>query len=182
MNKSITFEGAAGSMILLTAPVIPIVAVGSNITLKNLRMTSDAPYENEFIQIGGSNNQVLNNTIYGPPQQLPMMNWVVNRAVVPQANNMTNLLVQGNMFYSLRSGMYLNPGTNGNIINNVVYNTKGGFLVDSAVFVMNGNSWGNTANEVDIAIFAGTPVGPPYDPISQLKANNNNATVSDQRV
>jgi hypothetical protein len=180
-KQGITLLGEPGVLIRSEANIIPFNVVGSNITLDSLTITSDIPYAKEFIQIGGSNNQLLNNTIYGPPQPLPMSNWVVNRAVVAQANNMTNLIVQGNTFYSLRSGMYLNPGTTGNISNNVIYNTKGGILIDSSTFELLGNSWGTPPNEFDIVLLAGTAFGPPYDPTSTLSAENNNATISDQR-
>ncbi|WCK56778.1 right-handed parallel beta-helix repeat-containing protein [Aneurinibacillus sp. Ricciae_BoGa-3] len=181
INIPLTLQGLPGSRIVLTADTILFLVVGNNITLENLTITSDVP--KEFIQIGGNNNRILNNTIFGPPQQLPMINWVVNRAVVPQANNANNLIVKGNNFHSLRTGMYLNPGTNGNITNNVVFNTKGGFLVDNASFVLQGNSWDNPANEFDIVLFASTPCNSPlYDPTTTLSANNNGATISDQRV
>jgi hypothetical protein len=183
INKPLTLRGLPGSRIVLTAPIIPFMVVGNNITLQNLTITSDMPYANEFIQVGGNNNRIINNTIFGPPQALPMSNWVVNRAVVPQANNANNLLVQGNNFNSLRTGMYLNPGTNGNITNNVVFNTKGGFIVDNASFVLQGNSWGNPPNEFDIVLLISTPCNSPlYDPTTSLSANNNGASISDQRV
>ena len=63
---------------------------------------------------------------------------------------------------------------------NVVYNTRG-YVVDQAVFVFSGNSWGLPANAVDIALLAGTVQGAPYDPLTALEASNSSATVSDQR-
>lgn len=77
--------------------------------------------------------------------------------------------------------MYINPGTTGAINNNVVYNTKGGFLVDGATTTFLGNSWGVPANEFDIVLLVGTTTGPPYDNLAVLSATNNNATISDQR-
>ncbi|WP_310883844.1 hypothetical protein [Priestia megaterium] len=93
----------------------------------------------------------------------------------------SNILLEGNTFYSLRTGMYINPNTTGAINNNVVYNTKGGFLVDRAFTTFLGNSWGIPPNEFDIVLLAGTTMGPPYNNIPALKAANNNATISDQR-
>ncbi|OMF30801.1 hypothetical protein BK133_16580 [Paenibacillus sp. FSL H8-0548] len=167
-------------MVVLQASIIPFVVTGDGITIEGLTMTSDIPYAVEFIQIGGTNHQILNNTIFGPEQPPPSTLWVVNRAILTQANNMTNLLIQGNTFYSLRQPTYLNPGTTGDILNNVVYNTRG-YVVDRAVFVFSGNSWGVPANAVDIALLVGTQMGPPYDPLSELSANNSNATISNQR-
>jgi hypothetical protein len=180
-KQGITLLGEPGNLLLLQASIIPLLVVGSDITVDGLNMTSDIPYTAEFIQVGGNNHRILNNIIYGPDQPLPMSNWVVNRAVVTQSGNCTDLLVRGNIFYSLRSGMYLNPGTTGNIISNVVYYTKGGFLVDQAIFVLSANSWGLPINEVDIALFLGTTTGAPYDPIVTLSLYNNGANISDQR-
>jgi hypothetical protein len=105
---------------------------------------------------------------------------VVNRAVVSQVGTV-NVLLEGNTFYSLRTGMYINPGTTGAINNNVVYNTKGGFLVDRAFTTFFGNSWGIPANEFDIVLLAGTTYDPPYDDFARLSEENDNATISDQR-
>jgi hypothetical protein len=184
VNKTgITLLGEPGTNLLLQADLIPLMVVGNAITIQGLTITSDMPYEKEFIQIGGNGNRILNNTIFGPAQPLPMSMWAVNRAVVPQIGSATNLLVQGNTFYSLRSGMYINPNTTGDLLNNVVYNTKGGFLIEGAIFNITGNSWGIPANEFDIVLLPGTTFGPPYgNPPTALSTNNNNATISDQRV
>lgn len=181
VNKAdITLLGENNPVLLLQAPVIPLLISASGVTVEGLTITSDVPYAREFIQVGGNNVSLVNNTIFGPPQPLPMTGWVVNRAVVSQ-NGVSNILLQGNTFYSLRTGMYINPNTTGAINDNVVYNTKGGFLVDRAFTTFNGNSWGIPPNEFDIVLFAGTTTGPPYDNIPALQAANNSATVSDQR-
>ncbi|MFC7064239.1 hypothetical protein [Halobacillus seohaensis] len=179
-KQGITLLGYPGNMIVLQAPVNPFLVTGNAITLEGLTMTSDIPYPREFIQIGGSDHRIVNNTIYGPEQAPPSSGWVTNRAIVTQANNMTNLLIEGNTFHSLRQPAYLNPNTTGDIINNVVYNTRG-WVVDRAVFVFSGNSWGIPENFVDIALLAGTQAGPPYDPLSELSDNNSDATIDDQR-
>lgn len=181
VNKAgITLLGEPGAEILLKAQIIPMLITGSNVTVQGLTMTSDQPYQAEFIQIGAPNVKLIGNTIFGPEQPPPMDNWVVNRAVVSQVGTQ-NVLLEGNTFYSLRTGMYINPDTTGAINNNVVYNTKGGFLVDRAFTTFFGNSWGTPPNEVDIALLEGTTTGPPYDNLAQLSADNNNATISDQR-
>ncbi|HWL26622.1 MAG TPA: hypothetical protein VNR38_23180 [Ureibacillus sp.] len=181
VNKSdITLLGENDPLLLLEANLIPILITASGVTIDSLTITSDIPYAKEFIQIGANNVSLLNNTIYGPPQALPMSNWIVNRAVVSQVG-ISNILLEGNTFYSLRTGMYINPNTTGAINNNIVYNTKGGFLVDRAFTTFVGNSWGIPPNEFDIVLLAGTTTGPPYNNIPALKAANNNATVSDQR-
>lgn len=180
VNKmGITLLGEPGTTLLLQADIIALLITATDTTINGLTITSDIPYAKEFIQIGGTNTTLLNNTIFGPPQALPMSNWVVNRAVVPQGG--INIVVEGNTFYSLRTGIYINPIVTGEIDNNVVYNTKGGFLVDRAFTTFVGNSWGIPMNEFDIVLFAGTTTGPPYDNLQALSAANNNATISDQR-
>ncbi|MET3505397.1 NTTRR-F1 domain [Halalkalibacter oceani] len=179
-KQGVTLRGYPGAVIQLQANVIPFVVTGTGVTIEGFTMTSDVPYPREFIQIGGSNHRILGNTIYGPPQEGPSTDWVVNRGFVTQANNVTNLLVDNNIFYSLRQPSYLNPNTTGHIINNIVYNTRG-FVVDRAVFVFSGNSWGSPENAVDLALLAGTIAGPPYDPLTELSANNSSASIQDSR-
>ncbi|QFG01182.1 hypothetical protein PB01_11795 [Psychrobacillus glaciei] len=182
VNKDgITLKGEQGTLLLLKASIIAILIQAKNTTVYGLTITSDIPYTAEFIQVGGSGTTLINNTIYGPEQALPMSSWVVNRAVVPQVGN-TNLLVENNTFYSLRTGIYINPNVTGVINDNLVYNTKGAFLVDGAFTTFFGNSWGIPPNEVDIALFVGTTTGSPYDDLATLSAENDNATISDQRT
>ncbi len=175
----LTIKGRAGSLILLQAPVVPFLCNNNNITIDGLTMTSDQPYPVEFIQIGGNGNQILNCQIYGPNQAGDSSTWVVNRGFVTQSN-ITDLLVRNNIFHTLRQPAYLNPNSTGTIMDNVVYNTRG-YVVDRAVFLFSGNSWGIPENAVDIALLAGTTTGAPYDPLSALEASNSTATISDQR-
>ncbi|WP_438346947.1 right-handed parallel beta-helix repeat-containing protein [Paenibacillus sp. FA6] len=179
-KEGITLKGELGTLLLLQADLIPLLVLSNNTTIDGVTITSDVPYEKEFIQVGGANTSLINNTIYGPPQALPMSNWVVNRAVVPQVN-VSNLFVANNTFHSLRTGIYINPNVTGTINNNVVYNTKGAFLVDGAFTTFSGNSWGIPINEFDIVLLFGTTMGPPYNDLQALSAANNGATISDQR-
>lgn len=178
-KQGVTLQGYPDTIVQLQAAVVPFLLTASGITMDGFTITSDAPYPVEFIQIAGQYNRLTNNIIYGPFQEGDSSTWVVNRGFVTQGG-VSNLLVQGNIFYSLRQPAYLNPGSNGHIIHNVVYNTRG-FVVDGAVFVFSGNSWGLPANAVDIALLVGTPSGAPYDPTTALSANNSSATISDQR-
>jgi len=182
VNKTgITLLGEPGAELILQGDFIAMLITGPGVTVQGLTMTSDVPYPKEFIQIGANNVKLIGNTIFGPAQPPPMDNWIVNRAVVSQVNTQ-NVLLEGNTFYSLRTGMYINPSTTGAINNNVVYNTKGGFLVDGAYTTFEGNSWGTPPNEFDIVLLIGTTMGPPYDNLAQLAADNDNANISDQRV
>lgn len=178
-TPGLTIKGRAGNEILLENSIIPFLCNSDNITLDGLSITSNLPYPVEFIQIAGNNNQILNCKIYGPNQSGDSSTWVVNRGFVTQGNT-TNLLVRNNIFYTLRQPAYLNPNSTGTIMDNVVYNTRG-FVVDQAVFVFSGNSWGIPENAVDIALLAGTITGAPYDPLTALIKSNSNATISDQR-
>lgn len=175
----LVLKGYAGSKILLENSVVPFLVSADNVTIDGITMTSDNPYPVEFIQIGGNGDQILNCNIYGPQQAGDSSTWVVNRGFVTQ-NNISDLLVRNNIFHSLRQPAYLNPNSNGTIMDNVVYNTRG-FVVDRAVFVFSGNSWGIPENAVDIALLSGTITGAPYDPLSALEASNSSATISDQR-
>mgnify|MGYP001188900832 FL=1 len=179
-KQGITLLGEPGAEIILTSDIILMLITGSDVTVQGLTITSDQPYPKEFIQIGAPNVRIIGNTIYGPEQDPPMDDWVVNRAVVSQVNTQ-NVLLENNTFYSLRTGMYINPDTTGAINNNVVYNTKGGFLVDRAFVTFTGNSWGTPPNEFDIVLLEGTTEDPPYDDLEQLSLDNNNANISDQR-
>ena len=180
VNKpGLTIKGAAGAEILLQAPVVPFLLGSDDDTIDGLTMTSDVPYPVEFIQVAGNGDRILNCRIFGPEQQGDSSTWVVNRGFVTLLNS-TDLLVRENIFYSLRQPAYLNPGSTGTIMNNVAYNTRG-YVVDQAVFLFSGNSWGLPANAVDIALLAGTMSGAPYDPLSALEASNSSASISDQR-
>ena len=180
VNKAgVTLRGYPNTIVELQAAVIPFLVTGDGITVDGLTITSDNPYAVEFIQLAGTNHKLMNNVIFGPPQAGPSTGWVVNRGFVTQSS-VDNLIVQNNIFYSLRQPAYLNPNSNGDIVNNVVYNTRG-FVVDGAIFVFSGDSWGSPENAVDIALLVGTPVGPPYDPITELVDNNSNALIDDQR-
>ncbi len=180
VNKpGVTIQGTAGAEVLLKAPIVPFLLTGGDDTLDGLTITSDQPYPVEFIQVAGDGNQVLNCQIYGPDQAGDSSTWVVNRGLVTQVGS-TNLLVRSNIFHTLRQPAYLNPSSTGTFMDNVCYNTRG-YVVDRAIFLFSGNSWGLPANAVDIALLSGTLTGAPYDPLSALEASNSSATVSDQR-
>lgn len=180
VNKpGVTIQGTAGAEVLLKAPIVPFLLTGGDDTLDGLTITSDQPYPVEFIQVAGDGNQVLNCQIYGPDQAGDSSTWVVNRGLVTQVGS-TNLLVRSNIFHTLRQPAYLNPSSTGTFMDNVYYNTRG-YVVDRAIFLFSGNSWGLPANAVGIALLSGTLTGAPYDPLSALEASNSSATVSDQR-
>ena len=180
VNKAgVTVKGYPNTLVVLQAAVIAFLVTGSGVTLDGLTITSDNPYAVEFIQLAGTNHKLINNYIFGPPQTGSSMDWVVNRGFLTQGN-VVNLIVQNCIFYFLRQPAYLNPNSTGYIVDTVVYNTRG-YVVDRAVFVFSGNSWGIPENAVDIALLVGTQTGAPYDPLTELQANNSSATISDQR-
>lgn len=180
-TEGITLKGEPGTILLLQANLIPLLITASNVTVERLTITSDIPYTAEFIQVAGGNTRIIGNTIFGPEQQLPMSNWIVNRAIVSQGN-IPNLLVSNNTMYSLRTGLYINSNVTGMIAENVIYNTKDTILIDGALIVIEGNSWSIPSNEFDIVLLAGTTTGPPYDNVTLLSTTNSNAKISDQRI
>lgn len=175
----VTLNGYNGATIILTAPVVPFLMNGQNQTIKGFKMTSNVPYPAEFIRIGGNGNRILGNVIYGPEQSGDSSTWVVNRGFVTQPST-TNVLISGNVFYSLRQPGYLNPDSTGIIFNIAAFNTRA-YVVDGELFEFSGNSWGIPQNAVDIALLSGTATGAPYDPVSALESSNGNANISDQR-
>lgn len=180
LNKAnVTLKASPAAIIELQAAVIAFLVTGGGNTIDGFTITSDNPYAVEFIQLAGADNRVINSVIYGPEQAGPSTDWVVNRGLITQGN-VTNILIQNNIFYSLRQPAYFNPNSTGFITGNVVYNSRG-FVVDRAVFVFSGNSWGSPENAVDIALLVGTISGAPYDPLTDLSANNSSASISDQR-
>lgn len=178
-KNNITLEAKPNATILLTANTVPFLVSGSGNTIKGFTFTSDVPYPVEFIQIGGNNNVIRENIIYGPTQQGSSDTWVTNRGIVTQGGTQNNW-IDGNIFYSLRQSGYLNPSSTGYITHNVVYNTRG-WVVDGALFQFSGNSWGEPTNAVDIALLSGTTSGVPYNSLTELQENNSNANISDQR-
>ncbi|MEK3886888.1 hypothetical protein [Bacillus sp. FSL K6-3431] len=73
VNKvGITLLGENNPMLLLQASVIPLLISASGVTVNGLTITSDIAYAREFIQVGGHNVSLVNNTIFGPLQPLPM--------------------------------------------------------------------------------------------------------------
>ena len=181
VNKAgVTLKGYAGTTLVLQTPIIPILILGNGITLDGFTITSDLPYPVEFIQIGGLNHRIVNNTIFGPPQAGPSTGWILNRGFVSLSNSTRNLTVRNNILYSLRQTAYLNPGTNGHIVNNVIYNTRG-FVVDSGLYVFSGNSWATPLNAADIVLLPGTTAGVPYDNLTELSASNSAASIDDKR-
>jgi hypothetical protein len=190
INKPLTIRGLEGSTILATSNLTPAIRISaSNVTLEGLTITTDMHRNNwEFIEVSGNNNQIINNTIFAPALPPPSSAWPTTRGIVSVLGGTNNLLVQGNTIHSIRTGMYLNPGTNGQVLDNVIFNTRGGILVEGneptqpTTFLIQGNSWGTPANFFDIVLLLGTNCGPPYDPLANLSANNDNALISDQRV
>jgi len=178
-TAEITLRGYPNALVILQTAIIAFLVTGSGLTIDGLTITSDNAYAVEFIQLVGTNHKLTNNVIYGPPQEGPSSGWVVNRGFITQSN-IINLIVQNNLFYFLRQPAYLNQSSTGNIIDNVVYNTRG-FVVDQAIFIFSGNSWGSPVNAVDIALLVGTIAGPPYNPLTDLANNSSNASISDQR-
>ena len=180
LNKSnITITGKPNSIIYLSTNTPALLITGTGNTLEGFTFTSNNAYPSEFIQIGGNNNVIRNNIIYGPTQSGSSDTWITNRGIVTQ-NSTTNNWIDGNILYSMRQAGYFNPNSTGFVTHNVVFNTRG-WVVDQALMQFSGNSWGSPQNAVDIALLSGTTTSAPYDSVTELEQNNSNATISDQR-
>ncbi len=182
IDRNITLSGEPGTLLLLKANLVPLVfyAPARGAGMEGLTITSDIPYAKEFIFSQASGLRFINNTIYGPPQELPMENWVDNRAVLFDTQS-TDLVIQNNTLHTLRTGMYFHPKTVGESSNNVVYNTRYGIFVYDAFITFTGNSWEMPGNEYDIVLWHQTTKGRPYDDLPALSAANHNAVISDKR-
>ena len=129
LNKAnVTLKASPAAIVVLQAAVIAFLVTGGGNTIDGFTITSDNPYAVEFIQLAGTDNRVINSVIYGPEQAGPSTDWVVNRGLLTQGN-VRDILIQNNIFYSLRQPAYFNPNTTGFITGNVVYNSRG-FVVD----------------------------------------------------
>lgn len=180
LNKNnITITAKPNARILLTNNIVPLLISGNGNIVEGFTLTSDNAYPVEFIQVGGDNNVIRNNVIFGPTQAGSSDTWVVNRGIVTQGSAQ-NILIDNNILYSLRQGGYFNPNSNGFVTHNVLFNSRG-WVVDQASFQFSGNSWGEPANAVDIALLSGTTSGVPYNSLTDLKNNNAQANVEDQR-
>ena len=142
-KESVTIEGSNGAEVVLQSAVIPFLVTAPDVTIKNLAITSDNPYPVEFIQVGGSNFDLLNNTIYGPEQAGDSSTRVVNRGVVTQ-NGVQNFTLRNNTFYFLRQPAYFNPSSTGKAIFNTVFDTRG-YVVDGAEVLFSGKLLGIAA-------------------------------------
>ena len=178
-KNNITIKGKPNATILLTSNVVPFLITGSGNTIEGLTMTSDNAYPVEFIQIGGNNNVVRHNIIYGPTQAGDSSTWITNRGIVTQGSTTGNW-IDDNILYSMRQAGYFNPNSSGYVTHNVVFNTRG-WVVDGATMQFSGNSWGEPENAEDIALLSGTTSGVPYSSVTDLENNNSVATISDQR-
>jgi hypothetical protein len=181
INKDVTVQGTNGATVTQSASAITFLVTGSGATIEGLRITSAAPVAREFVQIGANDVTLANNDIYGPQQPLPMSGWVSNRGFVTQGN-ISGLLVTGNTISSVRSGAYLNPNGTGVIDDNVLFNTKGDFLIDRARYSFSGNRPGPSTqpSEWGFVIFAGTDTA-LYTDVVALSHANNGMSVWDQR-
>ena len=182
IDKDITVTGAPGAKITQTANTITfaVSGAGAGATISNLEITSDTPKAAEFVQVLANEVTLSGNTIYGPAQAPPMSGWVTNRGFVT-GGSITGFLADGNTIHSVRSGAYLNPAGTGTISNNVVYKTKGDFLIDNANFTFTGNSTNpSQPSEWGFVVFGTTAAG-RYEDLAALSQANGYMTAWDQR-
>lgn len=183
VNKDLTIQGPPSLDAVITGAFgigdfIQVTADG--VTLKQLNIQkTDKTGAQALVYVGADNLTVEDCQFSG---QYVLGDPDVSRGFVG-AYGSSGLNIDGNSFQGLRQPGYLNGSlaapTTGTISNNSVTGTRG-WVIDGALMVFTGNTW--SGNAVDIAILSATEFGPPYDPISSLIANNNGASISDQRV
>src|SRR5690606_34651134 len=96
----------------------------------------------------------------------------VSRAMVISGGS-NNLLIEGNMIYSLRQPAYITGPITGTVSNNLVHTTRG-WVVEGGELTFTGNTWGSgpTANAVDIAILSSVSSSHYTDIPAVIAANN----------
>lgn len=183
VGKDVTITGADGVTITRTgtsASTFSITSVGDGTTISNLEITSSAIVAGAFIAVANGANDVTieGNMTYGPPQTTPMGSWVVNRAWISGSG--LRLTVRGNTIHSLRTGGYIDQTGTGVLADNVLWNTKGDFLLSGQTnFQITGDTVGGLTkpSEWSIVVFPGNNT--PYD-VAALAAANPCMSVWDQ--
>ena len=170
VNKNgITLSGEPGNRLLQTkAQITPLFISGSNVTLRNLNLTSDIAYLGALIEVAANGMMLLNNNIYGPPNPS-----TVNRGILLD-NNRTGIIIENNYIHSLVQGISIASGVQGNVNNNHIEGTQTGILVSSGSMSFMGNYWDGTKNTYDIGLMSS--IAGNYQ-VDELSANNYNAKV-----
>lgn len=185
VTKPLTFDGVdkttskiAGSA-ALGGHFLLLLGGSENSVVKNLTFEKTDKATQNMVNIQSANVTFQNTVFTG---QYVLGDGEVSRAfeISGGANGFT---IADSNISGLRQPAYINAVTSGLVQNNHVAGTRG-WVVDGGLVTFTGNTWGQgpLANAVDIALLASTPFSPLYDPLATLSANNNGATISNQRT
>lgn len=148
-------------------------------TVRNLTIEKTDKNSQNMIGLQAANLTFNNLTITGQ--------YVLGEGDVARAfevsGNANGFVISNSSITGLRQPAYINAVSSGSVQNNFVAGTRG-WVVDGGLVSFTGNTWGQggAANAVDIALLASTPYSSLYDPLATLIANNNGATISNQRA
>lgn len=185
INKQLTIDGLDKSTAKLTGSAsisgyfLLFSGDSAGSTVRNLTIEkTDKAFQNmiglQAANLTFDNLSVSGQYVLGDPE--------VSRAF-EVSGNANGFVISNSSITSLRQPAYINAVTSGSVQNNLVASTRG-WVVDGGLVSFTGNTWGQgaSANAVDIALLAATPYSALYDPLSTLSANNNGATISNQRT
>lgn len=185
-NVTINGAGAGNTIIQVSQPVgYVFVFTADGATLQNMTLEKTDKAGQNLIQVNADNATVSGCTLFG---QYVFGDADTSRAF-EVAYGSANLTISNNTIHSLRQPGYLNGSaaspTNGDITNNLVYNTRG-WVMAGANMTFTGNSWvnGSSGNIFDVAIINVADNAGIY-PLAGLPAisdANNDAVIEDQRV
>jgi len=170
VNKAGIQVAGEGNPKLVSRSDLPHMGIyGENVIISGLTFMREAPL-NGIIRVGADNVTFMNNTVFNPEQDRISIGVYID-------SNQKGVNFRNNTIYNMNRGIEMLADCTASFIrNNHIYNcSEMGILLRSGCTVT-GNSWDPVgSNSVDIAIYSGN-----YDP-NQLKAENHNASVEDDR-
>ncbi|RYD19668.1 MAG: hypothetical protein EOP88_18095, partial [Verrucomicrobiaceae bacterium] len=185
INKPLVFDGVdkttskiAGSA-SLGGHFLLFLGGSAGSTVQNLSIEKTDKADQNMIGLQGANLTFNNVNVTG---QYILGEGNVSRAF-EISGSANGFVISNSSITGLRQPAYINNVTSGSVQNTYVAGTRG-WVVDGGLVSFTGNTWGQgaAANAVDIALLASTPYSSLYDPLATLIANNNGATISNQRT
>jgi hypothetical protein len=208
VNKSLTITGSTSGTATVEAQnssTIPVFHITTNdVTIENLEITTTQSAIDSYGSYDGlihtdsnlTGLEIRDNEIYSPSQGArdTMGTWH-GRGVYIERN--TEAVIDNNIVYNLRTGIFGKYGSTVTITNNTVYNTKGGImnhtsnLTEDSQKIIMGNSWeapdpALSHSQWDIVWNSGGSYPDPmpaghYEHVVADSISNNDGYVIDQR-
>jgi hypothetical protein len=184
VNKSVTIDGGSSATTKLqvsgTGHRFLVTAPNAVITNFDIEKTDNSGVQN-IIGVQASNFELAFNYVHGT---YVMGDGQTSRAIEVSGGT-TGLNVHDNIFRKLRQPGYINGNAFGMIDNNLTEITRGWVVEGNSSVTFSGNTWGTGANVnyYDIAIIQNAPANPinNYPDIVTMSANNNDATIENQK-